>query len=100
MEISPKARQGELTVWYDESDPDAQITCEIDVGGMTPVETIAGIQSRLNFLGFDAGPVTNEMNEQTREALRAFQDLIGAGDPDGEPDENTLRALELLQNSQ
>ncbi|TWT45491.1 putative peptidoglycan binding domain protein [Phycisphaerae bacterium RAS1] len=99
VEISPTARKGTLTVWYNEEDPEDMLTWEIAVGGMDPIDTITGVQARLNHLGFDAGPVTGSMNEETTAAIRAFQEFIGVAEPSGQPDADTLKALELLQNA-
>lgn len=99
VEISPTARKGTLTVWYNEDDPADMLTWEINVGGMDPIDTVSGVQARLNHLGFEAGEVTGSMNAQTLEAVRAFQRFIGHENPSGELDVDTLRALENLQNA-
>ena len=46
---------------------------ELDIGGLAPVTVLAGVQARLNNLGFFTGAVTGEMNADTREALLRFQ---------------------------
>ncbi len=98
-EIHPKVRQGEITVWFDESDPQLRFTWPIEVGSMDPVEELSGVQKRLNNLGFDAGPPTGEMNDETREAIREFQEFIGHAEPTGDLDDETRRALEHLHNA-
>jgi hypothetical protein len=46
---------------------------DLDIGGLAPVTELAGVQARLNNLGFMAGVPTGELNEQTKEALLRFQ---------------------------
>lgn len=57
-----------------------------------PTMTLADIQTRLNALGFDAGPADGEMGSRTREAIRAFQSDRGLA-VSGEPDDALRRAL-------
>jgi N-acetylmuramoyl-L-alanine amidase len=45
----------------------------LKIGHLDPVDTISGIQARLNNLGFYAGPVDGEDNPTTRTAVRQFQ---------------------------
>ena len=42
---------------------------------LEPVDTVAGLQARLNNLGFNAGPVDGIMGRKTRAATRKFQSL-------------------------
>ncbi|MHC5112132.1 MAG: peptidoglycan-binding domain-containing protein [Planctomycetota bacterium] len=46
---------------------------DLGVGSLPPIDTIQGIQARLNNLGFDCGKVCPRMNEETRLALMNFQ---------------------------
>lgn len=43
------------------------------VGNLNPVDTISGVQQRLNNLGLQAGPEDGEMNDQLHDALKRFQ---------------------------
>jgi putative peptidoglycan binding protein len=97
--IHPKSRNGEITVWWKEDDPRTRVTFPVSIGGLDPHDTISGVQARLNQLNFPAGPVTGEMNERTSEALAAFQDSVHL-DPTGEPDEETMRLLEVLHDAE
>ena len=49
------------------------------------VDTVAGVQARLNYLGLAAGPVNDEWNDLTRNAYARFQVLNGLP-PTGEWD--------------
>jgi Putative peptidoglycan binding domain/LysM domain len=44
-----------------------------DLGYIDPLAEISGVQTRLNNLGFDCGPVNGVLNDQTREAIQGFQ---------------------------
>ena len=46
---------------------------ELEIGDLAPVTELAGVQARLNNLGFIAGAPSGELNQQTREALLRFQ---------------------------
>ena len=66
--------------WTETFDIDGAADAILSVAGMTyeiqfvdANEGVQGAQSVLNALGFNAGPVTGQMSEQTKEALRAFQ---------------------------
>ena len=52
--------------------PDS-MTYEIKLGHVDPLDTISGIQSRLNNLGFNCGPSDGIMKDHTIKAIWAFQ---------------------------
>ncbi|MBC7297584.1 MAG: peptidoglycan-binding protein [Demequina sp.] len=55
---------------------------------------VAGVQARLNHLGYIAGPVDGVFGHRTREAVAVFQaNVMGHDAPNGEPDAVTLDAL-------
>jgi hypothetical protein len=62
------------------------------LGRLPPITEIAGVQARLNNLGFDCGGLSGELDEPTRDALRAFQERIGLL-AEGEPDAETRTEL-------
>jgi hypothetical protein len=45
----------------------------LPLGAIDPVDTLSGVQQRLNNLGYPAGSETDEIGEETAAALRAFQ---------------------------
>lgn len=66
--------------------PDLDFTLRLRCGTVDPVDTITGLQTRLNNLGFGAGPVDGVLGPLTRDAIRRFQEanqLTGSGEPDG-----------------
>jgi hypothetical protein len=50
-------------------------TIDLYIGQLEPVETIAGVQTRLRRLGFDCGPGNGELTPATDGTLRLFQRL-------------------------
>jgi hypothetical protein len=84
--IPADARKATLVVGSDEER-------QFLLGRLPPITEIAGVQARLNNLGFDCGGVSGELDDQTRDALRAFQERIGLL-AEGEPDEETRADLE------
>lgn len=61
------------------------------IGGLEPVDSVAGVQQRLRNLGHDC-PLSGSLDEPTRTALRAFQRHAGVT-ASGEPDADTQAAL-------
>lgn len=58
------------------------IIWDLQVGHLEPVETPAGVQARLNNLGFSAGAVDADLGPRTEAGLRRFQEAHGL-DVDG-----------------
>jgi N-acetylmuramoyl-L-alanine amidase len=67
--IPGNARKGKLIVGEGE---DAK-EYPLKLGGLDPVDSLAGVQARLTNLGFGAGEATGGMNEKTEAAVRKFQ---------------------------
>jgi N-acetylmuramoyl-L-alanine amidase len=77
--ISPSAREGTLIVGDEGEEYD------LDLGYIDPVEEICGMQERLANLGFYSGDSTGVNDEDTQNAIKAFQlayNLTQSGDPD------------------
>jgi hypothetical protein len=80
LPIPPNAACGTLCV----GDPNIGEKYEIIFGALDPIDTIEGIQERLNNLGYKCGPVDGIIGDMTRGAVRSFQmayDLVVDGDP-------------------
>ena len=90
--IPPDALEGQLTVWTDESDPDLMDTWTLKLGHLDPVESLSGVQARLNNLGYDCGPVDGINGPRTQAAVKAFQQDHGL-DVDAIPGPKTQAAL-------
>ncbi len=70
---SPIKESGKLDVYLDPESPDPTHSFEVMVGYLDPIDTVSGLQARLNQLGFDAGVVDGISGQQTKTATKAFQ---------------------------
>ena len=66
--------EGKLTVWMDER---VTQVWDLRIGHMDPADEVSGIQARLNNLGFDCGEPDGVLDDDTKNAIRAFQVLTG-----------------------
>ena len=94
ISILPNAKKGKLTVGEGEN----QEIYELNVGHLDPIDSISGVKSRLNNIGFDCGKLNNEMDEETKTAVKNFQSFINHPDPSGELDDRTKKALAKLHD--
>jgi hypothetical protein len=92
-EVGHDVTEAELTLWIDPEDPTEVSRWTLEIGALDPIDTVSGVQSRLNNLGYQAGEVTGAMNDATHAALRDYQRSLGHRSPTGELDEQTRRAL-------
>lgn len=79
--VPPDAQRGKLVVGQDEPD---QQTFDLRLSGLDPLESVTGIQQRLENLGYPC-PATGALDDPTRSALADFQracDLEATGEPD------------------
>lgn len=87
--LAPKAESGKLTIHGAEA-----LELELRFAPVPPVSSMAGVQARLNALGYHAGS-SGAMDDQTREAVREFQEHhLGLDAPSGELDETTRSELQ------
>ncbi len=75
-EIPANASNGVLTVYHNGASAPPMIW-NLDIGGLAPIEEVAGYQARLNNLGFDSGPVDNIKGPLTEAAIKRFQTKYG-----------------------
>lgn len=81
--IRGDSHRGLLTV----GPPEDQVSYELALGNLDPIEEISGVQSRLENLGYSLAGEEGVMGPNTVEAIRDFQDtngLIVSGEPDPE----------------
>jgi hypothetical protein len=97
--VPAKEVEGKLTVWLLENDPEASLSWPVKINALAPVTEISGVQARLNNLGFNAGPVTGQMNATTKAAIIEFQELLEYEEPNGELDQQTLEMLDVMNNA-
>jgi N-acetylmuramoyl-L-alanine amidase len=65
--IPPDAQKGALQLGKNREPFD------LNLGAMDPIDTIEGVQKRLNNLGFDCCDPNGVMNEETKYAIKEFQ---------------------------
>jgi len=73
QKIPADATDGELKVWTGQNDRIDFHGWRLSLGHLDPVETVTGVQARLNNLGFYSGAVDGIVGPMTSEALRDFQ---------------------------
>jgi len=98
--IPPDASEGEITL----GEGDDQKVHTIKLGHLDPIDTLSGIQARLNNMGYDCGEIKKKkkkkekkIDEMTRNALRTFQrdnDLNLITDDATEVDKDTRDKIE------
>jgi len=86
--IGPQARLARLR--FDSDPEDAEF--ELRLGHLDPVTTASGVQQRLRNLDLFWGDETDQLDDETRRAITAFQRLREL-DPTGELDDSTRAAL-------
>src|SRR5437867_4630138 len=75
QKVPPDAKEGDLTVILDDKH---KLEWTIDIGGLDPIDTISGVQCRLNNLGYNTGAdAMGTLGAGTAHALRDFQNDMG-----------------------
>ena len=57
--------------------PSDRAEYKMTFGTLDPIDTVEGVQKRLNNLGYECGVVDGEIGESTKAALSAFQRALG-----------------------
>jgi N-acetylmuramoyl-L-alanine amidase len=91
VEIGTKAAQLKVTV--PAGDETRELTWQINIGGLDPVTSTTGMQTRLAHLQYYTGALDGNFGPLTRGAVQSFQQNAGL-DPTGVPDEATLDELQ------
>ena len=92
--LPPGAKRGRLTV----GDGASKIVYTLELAGLSPANSIDGVQARLYNLGFDAGEPTGRMAPLTTDAIRRFQKAQGL-EVSGVPDQATCDKLRQVHGS-
>ncbi len=92
--ISPLAKQGTLVLGSGE---DAE-EYNLNLGHLNPAKDLSGIKQRLRNLGFYNGSINMELDDDTKNAIAAFQAVSGLN-PTGELDKATESKLEQVHDS-
>lgn len=90
--VAHTAQEGELTVWLTDDLQGPLLHWDLKIGHLDPVDTVAGVQARLNNLGFPSGEVDGALGPRTQRAIRTFQRDVGL-DMTGEIDDATKQKL-------
>lgn len=97
QKVPASAMGGRLTVFVSDDPAGERFTWDLAIGHLEPIDTIQGVQARLNNLGYDCGEEDGEMTPRLQEALERFQ--VDAGlDATGEIDDATQSKLEELHD--
>ena len=97
--IPPDALKGIIVLDEDEDEE----VYEIMLGYLDPIDTISGVQARLNNLGYDCGDEDGILGVMTKKAIRNFQadnDLEILADDSTEIDQDTLDKIEELYSGE
>lgn len=70
--VDAAASQGKLSIYLDEEQRSA-LHWTLDIGGLQPASEIAGIQARLNNLGYFCANETGELDTTTQDAIMQFK---------------------------
>ena len=89
--IDAAEKRGKLTVWLDD-EKTKSIVFPLSIGSLDPYKENAGVQSRLNNLGYTCGKVDGKIGDRTKAAIKAFKTNNGL-DKDDVLDDTTKNKL-------
>ncbi|NMO19212.1 LysM peptidoglycan-binding domain-containing protein [Pyxidicoccus fallax] len=90
--IDPREKTAKLTLWPDQPFYPETLTYSLAVGQLEPIDSLRGLQARLNNLGYTCGDADGVLDGALRVALRAFQRAQGLEET-GAPDTATQDKL-------
>ncbi|OUS28244.1 hypothetical protein A9Q99_11965 [Gammaproteobacteria bacterium 45_16_T64] len=92
--INEQDLNGKVDIWLKDNDPQPTFSVDfaVEAGELPDVNTIQGVQTRCNNLGFNAGVVDGINGSKTTTAVTGFQRLHGL-DADGIPGPITKKKL-------
>jgi hypothetical protein len=97
--ISPAVKTGELTLWRSRNNPQDAYTWVLQVGHLNPVDTVSGVKQRLKNLGYQVGPLDENLDAVTTSAIANFQRHMGQSRATGELNDATRKSLVSLHNT-
>jgi N-acetylmuramoyl-L-alanine amidase len=98
LEVDPKPADGKLKVFLDDADPSKNITWNVKLGHLDPLDKLSGVKARLSNLGFACGAIDDALNEETKTALRNFQ-IVYRLPVTGEADDATKGKLAAVHDN-
>ncbi|MCP4137213.1 MAG: hypothetical protein GY754_39960 [bacterium] len=96
-EILDGERDAFLKVWTKEESTEPDFEYELKIGHLDPLDTISGIQARLNNLGYDSGRIDGIKGPITEAAVKEFQEDYDLT-VDGIPGKKTQGELKDIYN--
>lgn len=96
--VSAQVKKVVLVVWLEEPGYPEFVKWSIKIGFLDPINSITGLQGRLNNLGFDCGEEDGILGPNTINALKEFQQTQKL-EVTGTADEPTKTRLEEFHNS-
>jgi hypothetical protein len=97
--VSPAVKTGELTLWRDKANPNDTYTWALQIGHLNPVDTVSGVKQRLKNLGYQVGPLDENLDAVTTSAIANFQRHMGQNPANGELNDATRKSLVSLHNT-
>jgi hypothetical protein len=98
QKVPADALEGVLTLYLDAKKKKKK-TWTIDIGGIAPINTDAGVQGRLSNLGYDCGAdEKGKLGKGTEGAIHNFQNDHGL-EPTGKLDDATRAKIQEVHNS-
>lgn len=96
--IALGTESGELKLWLSE-DPEVIASWTLKVGHLDPITEVSGVQARLNNLGYGAGEVDGNEDDDLKGAVASFQNDVGL-EPSGEVNDDCRAALDQAHDEQ
>jgi hypothetical protein len=96
--IPADTKEVKVTAWIDDRDGKDGFTWLVKLNSYEPIGSVRGLQIRLNNLGFDCGPITGEMNDETQDAIEAFKDFFELDTTEEGATKEVLRLLAELHD--
>jgi N-acetylmuramoyl-L-alanine amidase len=97
LQVEPKAVDGKLKVFLDDADPSKAITWKVKLGHLDPIDKVSGVKARLTNLGFVCAKIDDNVDEETKNAVRNFQ-IVHRLPVTGEIDDQTKALLLALHD--
>jgi hypothetical protein len=96
--ILPRSSSAKLSL-FDSTSGQCIHTAELKIGDLDPIETLSGVQARLNALRFDCGKVDGVWGKKTELTVRRFQKSLEIVDEESPYGQITMDKLVELYGS-
>jgi len=96
--VLPQSSSAKLSL-FDSSSGQCIHTVELSIGDLDPIETLSGVQARLNALRFDCGKVDGAWGKKTERSVQRFQKSLDIADDENPYGQITMDKLVELYGS-